>query len=587
MMRDKNFKKWDLNIFFENLRPYKKSVILAPLFMILEVVMDLLQPKLLARVVDEGIVKGNLGLIVHTGLLMLGIAIVGLIGGIGCTIFSSIASQNFGYDLRKNLFKKIQNSRFKDISAFSPSSLITRLTNDVSQAQHLVLFSLRMLVRAPFLCIGGIAMAFFINLKLSSIIFVVIPLLLFIFYFITKKSFSLFSTMQKKIDRINLMARENLAGIRVIRIFNRSKYEKTRFENANEELVDASLNAINLIVKIGPLVMIVVNLSIVTILWFGGKMVVNNEMKVGEIMAFINYLMIILMSLMMISNLAIFISRAGASIERISEVLNIEELDKKEASYKKPFFIKGKIELKDVSFSYKNNQDAPFLKDISFSIEAGETAGIIGTTGAGKTTILSLIANLYQPLSGNILIDGCDIREIDPYILRDNIGFVTQETMLFSGTIREIMKWVDEKVSDTEIEESLRAAEIYEFISKLPDGLETFIGQKGVSLSGGQKQRLTIARAIVKKPKILILDDCTSSVDFITEKRILKNLKTILRDCTKVIVTPRIFTVMEADKIIAIDKGRITGIGRHSELLKGCEVYREIFESQTGEGIDV
>lgn len=586
MIKNRNFGRWDFNIFFEYLRPYKKSVILAPLFMILEVIMDLLQPKLLAHIVDEGIIKGNLDLIVHTGALMLGIAIIGLIGGVGCTVFSSIASQNFGHDLRKTIFKKIQKIEFKESSRFSSASLITRLTNDVSQVQQLILISLRLLVRAPFLCIGGIIMVFFINLKLSLIILIVIPVLLCIFYFITKRSFSLFSDMQKKIDRINLVVRENLTGIRVIKIFNRIHYEKKRFENANEELVDASLRAINLIVKIGPLVMIIVNLSIISVLWFGGRMMVKNEIMVGEIMAFINYLMIILMSLMMISNLFIFISRAGASVERIGEILKIREYERKE-KLSQPFSIKGKIEFRNVSFGYREAPDTLFLQSVSFLIEEGETAGIVGTTGSGKTTLLNLIANLYKPVSGDILIDGMRMDEMDPYILKKNIGFVPQETIVFSGTIREIVKWADLDAPDEKIIEALKIAEIYEFVRNLPDGLETFIGQKGVNLSGGQKQRLTIARAIIKKPKILILDDCTSSVDFITEKRILRNLKEKLKDCTKIIVTPRIFTVMEADKIIVLEKGKIAGMGTHRQLLEKCGLYREIYESQAGEIINV
>jgi ATP-binding cassette subfamily B protein len=586
MVKNNKLKKIDFSIFPRYLRNYKKAVILAPAFMILEVIMDILQPKLLSHIVDNGIIKGNITLIVNTGILMLGIAIIGLIGGIGCTIFSSIASQNFGYDLRKELFKKIQNTYFKEINKFSPSSIITRLTNDVSQAQQLVLISLRMLVRAPFLFIGGIIMAILINFKLSLIIFIICPILLSIFYIFTRKSFSLFTIMQKKIDRLNLLIRENLAGIRVIKIFNRTLYEKNRFENANEDLMMSSLNAINLIIKMGPIVMIIVNLSIISVLWFGGKMCLNNKITVGEIMAFINYLLIILMSLMMISNLFVFISRAGASIERINEILKIPEETKKERFYKS-FSMNGEIEFKNVFFSYENDMKNPLLKDISFKIKKGETLGIIGTTGSGKTTLLNLIVNLYQPIKGEILIDGVNIKEINPEILKKNIGFISQETIIFSGTIREIMKWANENATEEEIKEALEIAEIYNFIKKLPEGIDTFIGQKGVNLSGGQKQRLTIARAIVKKPKILILDDCTSSVDFITEKKIFKNLKENLKEVTKIIVTPRIFTIMNADKILVLENGKIVGIGNHTQLLKNCIIYREIYESQIGEKINV
>jgi ATP-binding cassette subfamily B protein len=391
--------------------------------------------------------------------------------------------------------------------------------------------------------------------------------------------------MQKKIDKVNLIVRENLAGIRVIRIFNRSQYEKTRFEKSNQDLMFASLKAINLIIKMAPVVMILVNLSVITILWAGGKMTLNNEIKVGEIIAFINYLMIVLMSLMMVSNLFIFISRAGASIERVEEILKVEE-EPVSVKYYPINEIKGKVEFKNVFFSYNEDSNSYFLKNISLEIKEGETIGIIGTTGSGKTTILNLITGLYEPILGEILIDNVNIKDINPIVLKKSIGFVTQELIIFSGTVREIMRWTDDKVSDDEIIEALKITQIYDFIIKLPEGLDTFIGQKGVNLSGGQKQRLTIARAIIKKPKILILDDCTSSVDYITEKKILINLKEKLTSCTKIIVTPRIFTIAEADKIFVVDKGEIIGIGAHEELLEKCKLYKEIYETQAGEKIN-
>ncbi|MCM8772160.1 MAG: ABC transporter ATP-binding protein/permease [Candidatus Omnitrophica bacterium] len=586
-MEKRNSKKSNLKIFFAYLKNYKKAVILAPLFMILEVIMDLLQPKLLSKIVDEGIIKRNSQIILNTGLVMLLVAIIGLIGGIGCTIFSSLASQNLGYDLRKKLFRKILISEFENINKFSPASLITRLTNDISQVQQLALISLRMFVRAPFLCLGGIIMAFSINLKLSLIIFIIVPALVFTFWYFSKKGFSLFSIMQKKLDRLNLLIRENLAGIRVIRIFNRTSYEKERFENASNELMFASLNALNFIVKMGPIIMAIINLSLITVLWFGAKMYINNQIKIGEVIAFVNYLMIILISLTMISNLFIFISRAIPSIERINEIFGIPEQKKEKKEKYSSFLFKGEIEFKNVFFSYDGKLENSLLKNISFKIEKGETVGIIGSTGSGKTTLLNLIVGLYQPTLGEIYISGKNIKDVDPEIIKKNIGFITQESLIFSGTIREIMKWANQEATDEEIIFALKISQIYDFIKTLPDGLDTYIGQKGINLSGGQKQRLTIARAIVKKPEILILDDCTSSIDFITEKKIFEELRKKLKDITKVVVTSRIFTIINADKILVLENGEIAGIGTHFQLLENCEVYREIYEIQKGEKIDV
>ncbi|MCM8785781.1 MAG: ABC transporter ATP-binding protein/permease [Candidatus Omnitrophica bacterium] len=585
MIKKNKFKEIDFDIFFYYLKNYKKAVILAPIFMILEVIMDLLQPKLLSRIVDEGIIKENLNLIINTGFTMLIIAVIGLIGGIGCTIFSSLASQNFGHDLRNDIFKKILNSKFKNITKFSPSSLITRLTNDVSQAQQLVLISLRMLVRAPFLCIGGIIMSFLINLKLSLIILVIIPCLLLIFYHFAKKSFNLFTIMQKKLDRLNLIIRENLAGIRVIKIFNRTDYEKNRFENANKELMRSSLEAINLIVKMGPIVMIIINLSIISVLWFGGKMFLNEKIKVGEIMAFINYLMIIFMSLMMISNLFIFISRAGASIERINEILKIPSCVKsKREKFHQTFDIRGKIEFKNVFFSYDGSLSKNYsLKNISFKVENGQTLGIVGTTGSGKTTLLNLIANLYQPTKGEILIDGINIEEIEPSILKNSIGFVTQDTLIFSGTIKEIMKWANENATDEEIIEALKVSQIYDFIKTLPDGLDTFIGQKGVNLSGGQKQRLTIARAILANPQILILDEATSNIDTKTEMDIQKSMLKLMEGRTSFVIAHRLNTIKNADLILVVNEGEIVEKGTHKELMEKKGFYYNLFITQFAE----
>jgi len=573
----------DFRAFTGYLKPYYKLAILAPLFMVLEVIMDLMQPKLLSRIVDHGIMMGNMDLIIKTGFMMIVVAVIGMIGGIGCTIFSTIASQNFGHDLRKDMFKRILDFSPADIDRFTPSSLITRLTNDINQVQQLVLMSLRLLVRGPLLCIGGIVMAFIINFELSLIILVLIPLLLFIFFKITKKSFHLFSIVQQKIDRLNLVVRENLSGIRLIRIFNRQEYEKQRFYEANRNLATSLLQAINVVIKIGPIVMLIINAGILSILWFGGKMYLAQRIEIGEIMAFISYLLIIMMSLVMVSNFFIFISRAGASIERINEIFKIKQ--RREDIHYKEIEIKGNVEFRNVFFDYEKDKNEPLLKNICFSVEQGETVGIIGKTGSGKTTLLNLIVGLYTPLKGEVLIDNVPVKEISPEILRKNTGYVSQNVFLFSGTIREIIAWGKPDASDEEIKQAAKIAMMYDFILSLPDGFDTYIGEKGINLSGGQRQRLTIAAAIIKKPKILIFDDCTSSVDLLTEKNIFSNLKKIGK-CTTFIVTPRIFSIMDADKIIVIEDGTIAGIGTHQELLETCRYYREVVESQTGEKIN-
>lgn len=564
------------------LKPYWKPALLAPLLMIIEVICDLSQPTLLAKIVDDGVAKGNIHLILRTGLIMVGIAFIGMIGGVGCTIASSIASQGFGMDLRSAVFRKIQSFSFSNIDRFKPSTLITRLTNDITQLQNLVLMSLRIVVRAPLLFIGGIIMAVSINSRLASVLLISVPLQILAFLYLVKRGFPLFTLMQQKIDRVNAVIRENLAGIRVVKAFVREDLEKTRFNSANEDLMNTAIRAFMPMITLMPFVMLVMNLSVVAVLWFGGLLVSRGGMHVGEVMAFINYLTQILFSLMMIGNIFVFISRASASAERVNEILEARvDIENPVRSDTNPITM-GDVVFENVSFSYDGVRGKPVLKDISFTASHGETIAIIGTTGSGKSTLVNLIPRLYDVTEGRILIDGRDVRDIDLNILRSAISMVPQETILFSGSIKENILWGNESATDDEVIEAAKIAQAHDFITSFPDGYDTQIGQRGVDLSGGQKQRIAIARALVKKPIILILDDCTSAVDLATEQRILRGLKRINR-CTTFIIAQRISTIMNADKILVLDEGRLIAQGTHSELLETCPIYQDIYRSQMGE----
>jgi ATP-binding cassette subfamily B protein len=566
------------------LKPYTYAVILAPLLMLVEVICDLYQPNLLAKIVDQGILKNNFQVILNTGLIMLGIAMIGMIGGVGCTIFSSIASQNFGKDLRNELFKKVQKLSFHSIDKFKSSSLITRLTNDVTQLQTLVMMALRIMVRAPLLFIGGIIMAISLNKNLSFIFLLSIPVLIALFLFIMKRSFPLFSEVQKRIDYVNSVVRENLVGIRLVRAFRREDYERERFKYANTALMNAIIKALMLMIIAMPLFMLIMNFSILAVLWFGGLLVERGNMQVGEVMAYINYMGQILFSLMMIGNILMFISRASASASRVVEVLEekIDIEDKEESDTRS--IESGKVKFEHVYFSYFKDRE-PVLIDIDFEAEAGEIIGIIGTTGSGKSTLVNLIPRLYDATSGRILVDGRDVRDINLRVLRSAISIVPQDIILFSGTIKENICWGKEDATDEEVIEATKIAQAHDFIIRLPNGYDTVIGERGVTLSGGQKQRIAIARALIKKPKILILDDATSAVDFVTEQKIIRGLKEIMKHCTTFLIAQRVSTMMNADKIIILDRGRIVGFGTHYELLEKNPIYQEIYRSQIDEEV--
>jgi ATP-binding cassette subfamily B protein len=553
---------------------------LAPLLMLVEVSGDLAQPAIMAKIVDQGVAQGNLTLVLKYGLLMVGIASIGLIGGWGCTIASSIASMNFGADLRTETFKKIQEFSFANLDQFKTESLITRLTNDVLQIQHMVLMSLRMMVRAPFLCIGSLIMVFAINIKMALILAVAMPLLFTVVFLIIRKGFPLFNLVQEKLDKVNGVMRENLSGARVIKAFVRADFEKKRFAQANNEQIAINMKASRLMILMQPLMMTIMNLSIVAVLWFGGRQVAQGSLMVGEIIALLNYFSRILFSLMMITFMLMGASRAKVSADRINEVLEtkVEITDPPDASTAP--INEGKVVFEDVTFQYQGAGGQPVLKKICLTASPGQVVAILGATGSGKSTLVNLIPRLYEPTAGRILIDGRDLKTIQLRTLRTAVRIALQESILFSGSIKDNIRWGKADASDAEVVAAAQAAHAHDFIMSLPDGYETQLGRRGVNLSGGQKQRLAIARAIIKKPSILILDDSTSAVDLKTEYLIQQSLKKLMKETTCFIIAQRISAVLEADQIILLEEGKIVGSGDHEELLRVNSIYQDIYRSQ-------
>lgn len=554
--------------------------ILAPLFMLVEVSMDLMLPTMLSNIIDIGITNGDTTYVWMTGAKMIGFAVIGLIGGVGCSIFSTIAAVNLGQNLRDGLFATIQSLSFLELDHFKTSSLITRLTNDITQIQTMVMMGLRILVRAPLLCIGGILMAYRLSSDLSGIFVITIPVILIFVAIVMSRSFPLFKSMQEKIDKVNNVMRENLLGVRVIKAFTIEHKQKDRFNEANDDLMNQSIRAQKLMIILNPVVMLLVNFSIVAVLWYGGFLVQAGVLETGKIMAFINYLTQIMMSLMMVIMISMNFSRAKASADRINEVLMTESSIQ---DSKSPEVIdQYDIEFKDVSFKYHDHSEE-VLTDLSFKIKQGDWVGIIGGTGAGKSSLVQLIPRLYDVSSGEVLIGGRNVKEVSLHELRDKIGVVLQESILFSGTIESNIKFGYHDATDEELDQAARDAQAMEFIQLKESGYQTEVEQRGKNLSGGQKQRVSIARTLIRKPKILILDDSSSALDMATERQLQEAIKEQMTGSTVIMIAQRISAVMDANQIIVLDQGHISGIGTHEELLKTNEIYRSIAISQLGE----
>lgn len=572
------------------IKPYIGFMILSPLLMLLEVFMDLQQPTLMSVIVDDGILAVNNGgemdpnmdLIIFTSIKMLICALIGMVGGVGCTYFSSKASQNFGADLRADLFRKITAFSFAETDKFTTGSLVTRTTNDVTQLQNLVMMALRMFVRTPMLCFGGIVMALSINLRFGLILLVTLPVMILLVALIIKNANPFFTKVQDKIDKLNGIMQENLSGVRVVKAYVREDYETEKFETANYDLAKTTLTVSRLLAVLSPVMMLIMNATTIAVIYFGALQVQDGIIGVGEVMAVVTYMAQILMSMMMMSMMFMAISRGKASYDRIKAVM---ETDPSVVSGSSDAEVKeGSIEFKNVSFRYPFAVGDPVIKNVSLKIDPGETVAFLGSTGSGKSSLVNLIPHFYDTTEGEVLVDGINVNDYNLENLRAGIGMVLQEAVLFSGTIMENIKWGDPNASDEDAIEAAKTAQADDFITSLPDGYSTMLGQRGLTLSGGQKQRLSISRAVLKKPKILILDDSTSALDMGTEARLQNALKQKMKGMTSLIIAQRISSVMYADKIVVLDKGEISAIGTHEELLNTSDIYKDIYDSQVGQG---
>lgn len=573
----------------KKLLPYLKefipSIVLCVIMVMLDTFAETYQPTLMSNIIDNGVARGDMGEILKIGGIMVGMALLAILAGSGSVIFSTKAGIGFGAKLREKMFSKVSDYSFKNIDTFSTSSLVTRLTNDVNAVQMTAMMALRMMTRAPFMLLFSIIMAMRINVRLGLIVVVAIPILVLVLVLILKKGFPLFTKMQEAIDKVNATVQEGLTNIRVIKSFVRTDFEKKKFKDVNNNLMDKAIKANSVVVLTMPVLMLVMNLATLAVWWFGGNIYLAGGIKIGELNAFVNYITQILFSLMMLSMTIMQFSRAKASANRINEVLDAEIDIKNPSNSEKSTITKGLVEFKNVSFKYDTGEGEPVLKNITFTANPGETVAIIGATGSAKSTLVQLIPRLYDVTEGEILIDGKNVKDYNLDDLRGGIGMVLQKNVLFSGTIRENILWGKPGATQEEIETACKNAQAHDFILSFPDGYDTRLEQGGVNVSGGQKQRLCIARAMIKQPPILIMDDSTSAVDTATEQKIRQSFQNDLSHTTKFIIAQRVSSVSYADKILVLDDGELVGIGTHEELLANNGVYQEIVSSQQKKGV--
>lgn len=559
---------------------YKIYALLTPVAVIGEVILEIFIPLIMSKIIDIGINKGDTGYVIKMGALMVLMAIIALIFGALSGRFAAVASMGFAKGLRKGLFDKIQEFSFANIDKFSTASLVTRLTTDVTNTQNAFMMIIRMLVRAPIMLISATIMAVTINSRLSLVFIAAIALLGIALYFIATRAFPRFKAMLKAFDDMNLSVQENLIAIRIVKAFVREDHENEKFRAAADAVREAQIKAEKILVLNMPIMQFVMYGCMIAISWFGGSMIIGGTLLTGEFMSFISYVSQILISLMMISFVFVMVVMSRASVFRIIEVID-EEIDIRDDSGKDDLEVEdGSVVFDNVSFSYSNNAENLTLSECSLEIKSGETIGIIGGTGSGKTSLVQLIPRLYDVMEGRVLVGGHDVRDYKLKTLRASVSVVLQKNVLFTGTIKENLKWGNQDAADEQIEEACKAAQAHDFIMSFPKGYETYLGQGGVNVSGGQKQRLCIARALLGKPKIIILDDSTSAVDTATDSKIREAFREKLSDTTTIIIAQRIASVCDADKIVVMDDGKINAIGTHEELLANNSIYREVYESQ-------
>lgn len=570
------------------LKPYWVFALLCPLAMILEVSMDLLQPTLMSDIVDNGILGDaaadeNLRYVLITGLKMLVFSLIGCFGGIASAAFGTAAAQKMGNDLRKDAFAKVMHMSFQQTDKFTTGSLVTRLTNDITAIQEFVAMSLRMFVRTGMQFIGGIAVILTLNVNFGIVLVISLPVQLIAVAIIMKKASPLFSIVQSRLDKVNSVVQENVSGARVVKAFTREEYEINRFDNANTDLMTTNLKVQKLLATLNPILMIIMNASVIAIIMIGGFQVEAKAMQVGEVMAAVTYITQILMSVMMVGMMFQQVSRSAASMKRVNEVLSTNPVisyGNKSADSDNS----GTVEFRNVGFSYPGSSGKPVLSGIDLKAEKGQMIAILGSTGCGKTSLVNLVPRFYDATNGDVLVDGVNVKDYDVDTLRSKIGVVLQKSELFSGTVAENIRWGCETATDEEVKTAAKIAQAEEFIDGFNDGYDTMISEKGASLSGGQKQRMAIARAIIKKPEILIFDDSTSALDLSTEAKLHKALRENLSGVTVIMIAQRIASVMRADKIAVLENGSICAFGTHKELMESSSVYRDIYYSQMKQG---
>ncbi|MBD3107810.1 ABC transporter ATP-binding protein [Bacillus sp. AGMB 02131] len=567
---------------FRYLTSYKLPIVFIVGFVFLQTLSELYLPTLMSDIIDKGVINQDIPYIWKIGAFMLLVTLIGTIAAIIASYYAARVAMSFGKDLRQRIFSHVENFSLHEFTEVGTASLITRTTNDVTQVQLVLNMILRMMIMAPLMAIGGIIMALSKNVGLSWVIIVAVPVLLLVIFLVVRRAIPLFQQVQVRLDKVNRVIRENLTGVRVIRSFNRIGFEQRRFQSANADLTETTIKVNKIMAFLMPAMMLIMNLTQVAIVWFGGIRIDAGDMQVGDLMAFIQYAMQIMFSMVMLSMMFVLIPRASASAARINEVLEIsptiEDEDKKEVI----FHQKGTVEFREVTFSYPGAEE-PALQNLSFSAGPGETTAIIGGTGSGKSTLLKLISRFYDADSGAVLVDGINVKDMPIEDLRVKIGLVPQKAVLFTGSVKENILFGNEEAAEEEVIHAAKVAQAYDFVSKMKDGFESMISQGGTNVSGGQKQRLSIARALVRKPEVYLFDDSFSALDFKTDAKLRAALKQETTDATVIIVAQRVSTVMDADRIIVLDKGKVAGIGTHKQLMDTCDVYKEIVSSQLSE----